>query len=86
MQLKGLSLCSNPDAVHFASVIRGLNMKSSKGYFTYFQMGSGFGAGMGGPGGMNLGGMDFSQMLNNPALMNMVRYLKNITIFYIFMT
>ena len=35
-------------------------------------MGSGFNQGMGGPGGLNLGGMDFSQVLNNPALMNMV--------------
>ena len=25
-----------------------------------------------GPGGLNLGGMDFSALLNNPALMNMV--------------
>ena len=29
-------------------------------------------AGPMGPGGLNLGGMDFSALLNNPALMNMV--------------
>lgn len=27
----------------------------------------------GGPGGLNMGGMDFASMLTNPALMNMVR-------------
>jgi hypothetical protein len=41
--------------------------------FTQRAPGAPGGGGPGGPGGgLNLGGLDFSSMLNNPALMNMV--------------